>query len=309
MNKLLITCVLTATLAACGTGEKKHAQPTINPIDAIIEKAALYKSLIGDHQDEFGFIHSDKCDSLLFSGLISYAGVPVQVKQASNGNGKYFRTPYRDCYKHSRADSNHSRRSGSEISRDSLAGLFWAFRNSRELGEPRKIIEYGKSKNWIMGAGAIDRTYLTPNFVDTLYKLANRRYNGPKYIWIDPIKDHQRHIVALNIDLQGDIDGHISDQMYNLVKKFHRNSPNNKYFSFIRNKFSDGDQKDVIEFLLNERYFPSSKLPTSQNYCTEWLWMRHEDKDSWQPCGEGKTHTGGDFIFLAERLSRSAYQQ
>lgn len=306
MLKLLTLLTFVALFCSCDEEGKKKARPNRSPIDVIIEKANLYKQLIGGVQDDFGFIYSDHCDSLLYSGLISASGVAVDIEAASNGNGKYYRTPYHDCFLGHGTNIPGRRASGSEISRDMFAGLFWSLRNNLNVGESKKIIEYGRKQDWIMGRGAIDRTYLTPNFVDTLYKLADRKYKGPKYFWLDPIKDHQRHVVALNIALQGDIDGYISNSMYDLIKKFNKISPSNMLFSFIRNRYSHGDQSNVIEFLSDDTYFPNERLPTSADYCSEWLWLRDDRKDSWRPCDDGLTHSGGDFLFIAYLLMRAS---
>lgn len=294
-------CLITMFLA-CGSSSSKRAAPTINPIDVIIEKKTNYLERIKGVQDAYGFIHSDECDSLIFSGLIDYSGAEVDILAARNEQtGQWYRTPYQDCFRNEREDVDSSRRSKSTTSRDQLAGAMWSFFGAGDMASLSRIREYGQKNDWIMGDGPIDRVYFTPNFVDTLYRLLERDYKGPPYIWLDPIKDHQRHVVALNILLRGEKEQKIPRKAYDLLKKFLKKDPNNALFSYGVHRFSDGDQSHAISILLDESLFPDD-LPAER--CRRWLWEK--ESSSWKGCGsDTELATGGDFLFLATLLEDS----
>ncbi len=62
-------------------------------------------------------------------------------------------------------------------------------------------------------------------------------------------------------------------------------------------------KSEALAMLLNEGFFPSDGLPTSANYCTDWLTQRDDDPKDWSPCpDEAKTHSGGEFLFAAALL-------
>lgn len=286
---------------SCGVCEEKPAKPSRGPIDAIMDTRQTYLELIKGVDDDHGFVESDRCDSLLFSGLAAYGGHDVAITAArDNETGRWHRTPYHDCYRNERRDIDASRRSKSTISRDMLVGAMWALYGAGDLGSLERLIDYGRRNNWVMGKGSLDRTYLTPAFQDTLYRMTGRTYKGPPYLWIDPRSEHQRNVVALHILLRGELEGSISAEMLDLVREFKKDSPMNALFSYVWHRFSDGHQAETIELL--EMIFPPDRLPTSSDWCAEYLWMRDDDGSDWMPCDEGRTHSGADFLFVSKLL-------
>ena len=293
--------LLIGLLTSCGHG-KKDSVPTRNPIDAIIEKSEHYMSKIAEVQDAYGFIHSDTCDSVLFSGLINVAGAKVDLLAARDDKtGQWFRTPYKDCYSNFGASNGAARQSRSTISRDMFAGIFYSLYRSGNLVELERIRKYGQDHDWIMGQGTLDRVYMTPNLVETLYGLLGKKYSGPPYLWLDPGKDHQRHVVALNIILRGESVGSIPKEALSLLKGFLAAEPNNALFSYGVHRYTDGDQSTAIGVLLNEELFPSD-MPAMR--CRRWLWEREES--SWSNCDHKELSTGGDLIFLSHLLTWSS---
>lgn len=290
-------------MVSCGASKNLTPQETLNPLDAIMEMKQIYLENIRRVQDDYGFIHSDGCDSLLFSGLISVAGADVDIYAArDNQTTEWFRTPYKDCYRNERENINSSRRSKSTTSRDMYAGAMWSLYSKGDLVGLNDIRSWGRKNNWIMGKGPLDRVYFTPNFISTLYDLLERDYAGPPVFWIDPLKDHQRHVVALNILLKGAKRGSIPKKAYDLLKDFAKSDPNNALFSYGVNLYGSGDQSHAISILLDKRLFPMD-LPAKR--CRRWLWEKHSD--SWVECSEDDKElaSGGDFLFLAHLLENS----
>ena len=92
----------------------------------LLLRYSTYSQLVTDQQDSYGFLHVDRCDSTLWSGLLGAAGVPVDLTAARDSSGAWYRRPlsYAECY-----DCGGSK---STVSRDQLLGvLWWAWRSQR----------------------------------------------------------------------------------------------------------------------------------------------------------------------------------
>lgn len=293
----ILFCSILITSCDSGSNDKKE---TLQPIDVVKAKAELYADLYRERYPVGSFYLKDDCDSLLFSGLLCASGEYNSITDYRDSSGKWFdsfRTPAKTCYKDGR--------SGSEISRDMLVGAMFCLWAHGKTSDLEHLRDYGKRTNWIMGQGSIDRTYFTPNFQDTLYRLVDKEYKGPPYKWVDPRKDHQRHVVALNIILRGEHEGSITDDMLALLEKFTAEEPHNALFQYGRARFSDGNQSETINILVNNRWFPTDKLPTTKERCGRWLWERSNSHENWQACDNDTEHSGGDLLFVAWLLDKS----
>lgn len=279
-------------LLSCA-GKKNEAVETKANLFDLSEQKRFYLEQAKPLQDKHGFIESKECDSLLFSGLAWGSGFDVDIREAEFG-GAWFRTPDRRCYDEGR--------SSSDISRDMLVGLEFGAYLTKDHILLNELYDFGDSHKWVMGRGPLDYTYFLPQFQNTLRILIGKDDNLPE-VWVDPLKDHQRHIVALNIILRGEAEGNIRDDELKILEKFKKLEPRNALFQYGVHRFKDGDQSDTIVLL--DELFPKDHLPTNEDRCGRWLWERSETNPAWRPCKEKKRHTGGDFIFLVTLLERS----
>jgi hypothetical protein len=282
-------------LISCGT-EKHNAVRTVDTFPDLQEQRRVYLEKAKRVQDKYGWIETDECDSLLFTGLAYASGLKgVKILAGREPDGRWQRRPQGNCYGFIQGS----------ISRDMLIGLMWAAWATGNEEILNALYEYGKDHNWKMGDGDIDTVYLTPNFINTLKILIGKDDNLPE-IWIDPQKDHQRHVVALNIILRGEVEGNIRDDQLSVIKKFVKKQPKNALFQYGHHRFTDGDQSNAIAILRTKSLFPGNKLPTSKERCARWLWERREWSDNWLPCPDEKnTHSGGDFAFVVWLLEQS----
>jgi hypothetical protein len=105
--------------------------------DQLEEKYKIYKSLL--KQDQYGFIESDECDSLLFTGLVGcLPSITVNIDSAfDKTTGMWHRRPTSTpCFPNG---------SKSTISRDMLLGLAcYAYHNKR-LDISEQVIKYSLS--------------------------------------------------------------------------------------------------------------------------------------------------------------------
>jgi hypothetical protein len=133
---------------------------------------------IQEHQDEHGFIDTEHCDSLLFSGLLAYGGGDVSILAAERSPGEWLRRPtsYQECW-----ENGESR---STISRDQLLGVMWAtqaMEDEEALAILVPMYDYGKANNWIMGEGRLGGadTLMPPAYIALLADLLIARGYSP----------------------------------------------------------------------------------------------------------------------------------
>lgn len=286
---------------SCGT-EKIQKRNTISNFNILQDRSSFLLEEIKKDQDSFGFIHSDQCDSALFSGLISAGGAPVDIKAARDEKGQWFRTPYKDCYENEINDIQSSRRSKSTISRDMLIGILWSLYKTEDADALRELKTYAKKSKWIMGQGPIDRTFMTPNMRETLYNLLDQEYKGLIKGWVDPINDYDRHVVALNIALRGEKNGSISESAFDLIKKFEKIDQKNTLYKYIIARYSDKSQEQTIRMAIEQSEKYDRKM-----VCRRWLWEWHSD--TWEGCEKKEYNTGGLTIFIYELLRNSRGNQ
>lgn len=302
--KLITLILVTLMLLACGP---KHypADEQPSPKDVLKTKYSLYKDLSRSQADSKGHIMTDECDSVLFSGLYGTT-MPVELTLARDSNGMWHRRAlnYPECYP---TDSS------STISRDMLLGVMWYALVNNRLDIAEDLFEYGKSHDWIMGQGDISRIYFTPGLQATLaelvYRLGGENHRSYRSIPQTYSKNigFAAHLDILHILLRAELEGFMPDSAFQNMEYNYERSPKNPLFSYAHHKFTDGDQTETINFLLNSSLFPADRLPTTHDRCEPWLTQRDPGKD-WEPCGLDsvpKTHSGGDLLFVARLVLRN----
>jgi hypothetical protein len=299
MLKYLISLLL---LISCGTEhESNHAD-----VSVLADKVSRYKVLIQEQQDRNGFIHVDKCDSLLYSGLIGASGIDVDLRSAEGRDGEWFRRPiqYNECY-----SAGESR---STISRDGLLGVIWYGYINNDLKMLEDLYEFGERRDWFMGDDTVlgGHTYFTPLYRTILAK-AIAKLGGERHYWASvPLfmtkcePGYRCHLQVLQILLIGEIQGSISGDQLNLLRSICLENHNNPLFTMAYAKYTNGDYSRTIDLLSKAKY-PTHSLPTSAEVCSEWSIQRIDTHKDQLPCpAEGNIHSGGDLIFIYEMMNR-----
>ena len=287
--------ILSLVLSACGT-EKEDARRTKNDLSAVVEKSDFYLSKISTVQGADGFLKFGG-DSLGFTALAWGAGMIVDIEKARDTTGLWHRTTTHDCYPLGTC--------GSEQSKDHIIMLEIGSWLRGRLDIIKQVYNYGHSRSWVYGLGPIDRTYLVPPFQNTLKLLLGKRTQPPDFL-IDTHEGYQRHFVALDIVLRAEVQGFIRADRLKILKDFRASSPHNALFQYGYHRFTDGNQAQTIDILLNTRWFPLDRLPTSADRCSRWLWERDESGVDWRPCPKDDViHSGADLSFIVALLKRS----
>jgi hypothetical protein len=288
------TVPLLVALAACGTNS-----PTVSSNPDLSSKYQAYKSMYTPTQ--FG------CDSTLFSGLVgSVPGITVDLP-AARKDGVWTRNPDIDCYTEGLSKSS--------FSRDMFVGVLWWSVANKRLDVLEDVYQYCEQQTQFplggcfIGQGSVSdpRHWMSPNLVDTLAEsivylggenhfVARGLYSGES-----DVDGFQAHLSVLHVLLRGKIQNSLSDRQLRILKSQAERQPQNALFQAAYHKYSDGDQSAAIQILMNPALFPNDSLPSTSNYCTEWLWQRDfSNEKDWTPCPEqAKLHSGGDFLFAA----------
>jgi hypothetical protein len=298
--RLLLTILL---LAGCG-----HTQRT-EPVGGyqdpeLLAKGDFYSSLLPRVSDPDGFIEVDKCDSVHFSALLSAATIKFNVRAAVDDVGKLHRRPlrYKECYPDE---------SKSENSRDAYLMVLAYILAYEDLDLAETFFSYGQNHSWVMGAGELSRTAFTPN-MQAMYALAIQHLGGKSYperLYKIVLSANQAgyaaHLEVLTVLLLGKINGYIDAHNLGVLKNYYHKQPHNPLFAAAYYRYSGNEEARMasVATLKDERLFPSDRLPESKDRCEQWLVQRDEG-DDWQPCPEeGRTHSGGDFLFTEAVLA------
>lgn len=297
MFKKVITTAITTAILGCGPKPKQETYD-ISLIEQLKQKHELYLQLLPQVQDKHGYVDTDHCDALLFTGLLGTV-TEVAIEASRDDSGAWYRRPIeRPCYPDS---------SASTISRDMLIGLIWYSYKNNRLDLLEQLFEYGLEHNWIMGKGDIARTYFTPSMQSLLarviYKMGgtNHMLYRSIPIIISKVNDYQAHLAMLQILLLAEVTGYT--RYFEVIQYNYNRNPKNALFSYMYHRFYDGDQTETITNLLNTTYYPADKLPTDCDRGESWLHQRDYGSD-WEPDNKctGKKHSGGDFLFISNML-------
>lgn len=297
---LLIIGLGGAFLLSCG---KKGISP--KPDDRVEElktKLDLYVELSREHQDPYGFVATDHCDSTLTSGLYGiHPDIDVVMEAVIDDSGQWYRRPNKDCLS--------SGSSKSTFSRDMATGAFWFMWKNQRLDLAERMWDYGVRHNWIMGQGVqegLSRIYFTPSNISMLarliYALGGEDHSA-RHIPLVFFKNSgfEAHLDVLNILLNAEMSGKIAPLHLEILKYQNSKNPKNALYNYAYHRYTDGNYSKAYDTLLNTALFPSDRLPTTEDRYSDYLWARDEGPD-WYPRTSDRPqrdHEGVDFIFVA----------
>lgn len=271
------------------------------PID-LINKRDKYLDLSHTVQDAHGFVETVECDSLIFTGLYGAFGLIVDITAACSPSGQWFRKPGDDgcCW---RPEDTFN---GSTISRDMFTGLLWYIWKRKRLDLAEELYQYGQKNYWIMGQGDPGRLYFVPGLqaalAEIIYKLGGKnRWVARRMpqIWPTNLLGYEAHLELLSIAILGSMNGSIDGFMLTAVKAMYERNPQNPLTCALLHKYTDGDQTETYDILMNEQYYPKDRLPTESDRSARWLPERESiGTTDYQPGTGSRVWSGGDLVFV-----------
>jgi len=319
---------------------KKYYRKNIQISSKLEEKAKFYSSLV--KSDSYGFLLNELGDSLLFTSLVLASSKKYNILNysylftAESPRGKFFRHP-------SFLDGSWESEAASSISKDMMMGLAWALwrttsiitckdvinytlKHFFKIGDykphtnPNTIDKWVKSlpfflplflKRFLAKHEALSRVILIPiNFAKIYSKLSGRFHLLS--LFPEPLAknltDYQAHLQALQIALNGELNGYITEKEYKILLAHYQRQPLNCLFTSILAIYTG--EAHFLDFcetvLLDPKLFPVDRLPTSQDRRSKWLWEHdyNDESQNWTPDLENPPtlFSGGDLIFVISLL-------
>lgn len=298
--RLLIIVVVALVSGSCQFSGKKDKEPSepIGVWELLLEKHDLYVRLQPEVDGPSGFIDTDKCDSIHWTALRGVGqGKSAELRAAVEENGKVHRRPLsmKECYPDE---------SNSSIAREAIfyVAIHSLVFNDLELLD--RIWAYGKANNWIMGDGVASRTFFTLSAQAQLAQAIRALGGGEKPQAKFPVPrddgqvDYEAYIQMMGVLLEAlSNGGKISQESLDVVIEQSNRQPGNVVYKAMAVRWAGGDREAAAASLSNGAEYPNDRLPTSAEYCDEWLAQRDEGTDGWLPCpAEGRKHSGGDWL-------------
>lgn len=308
MNKFCIQlstaifCAILSTACSWLPRDNKSQESSASAIDQLRSKYNNYLSWSPEALTSLGWVHG--CDGLLHTSLLVVGGGSAyeHLFLAKADDGQWFRTPAKNCLKKGL--------SRSDISRDMLLGLLQAIVMTKDVETIDALIRYADEHEWVMGEsdGSLDgdnRVLLTPQFY-SLMQIVSSYCHGKRMQLDNSTRlasdyDFNDHLKLLKIRIMGIMYGGITDYELSYLKSVAKKEPHNAAAMMLKHRYTDGIQDKAIQILMNEKWFPSDRLPSSKDRCDFYLWSHSEDKD-WSGCDEDKLHPGHDFLWVAKDI-------
>lgn len=296
--------IILLILFSCGKSGIKSSTNS-NDLSSLTDKSSFYVEQIQERkQDSNGFIMTEKCDSLLFTGLLSAARPDLNINvSAAKRDGKWNRRPTHDCG----PEFGNSR---STISRDMMIGYFWHLWRAKDLISAVTLMDELKSNAYFLkGDGTPGELFMLPSYMNTLAEMI-KAMGGPEYniellmpaSFQSQPEGFEAHLTGWHIHLRGEILREIPTNNMEILTFLALKNSENPFFQALKAKYDDGNMDKVIDLLLNNNEWPNDSLPTTENHCDEWPIQREYQEKDWGACEPFHEHTGAELVAIYELI-------
>jgi hypothetical protein len=180
-------------LLGCGHfGIIKGKQPQATAKQRLVARYEANKAKL------IGWPSRTDCDATLWAGLAKAGGVDLDLTEAKDKEGKFYRNPNHDCFDH--------KRSRSDFSGDMLMGLVLAL----DRHNLRLYHAWLKVRRYRTGRGDPITSIIKPNIMGVMSRRTKLEYY-PRFPYAANKKDYVRHIQMLMIYVDGRTTGHITE--------------------------------------------------------------------------------------------------
>lgn len=268
---------------SCGRDHEPKDPATAELVEALRAKYRDAKERAAGHlAEDLPWIAPMDCDGMLWNGMACAVGIPVDLSLAMDGNNDAHRRPFPPaCWDKEKGDLG----AGATFSNDMAIGKLWCHWRARDQAALEKWAGRLEGRNFVMGEpwpeeagrlvlsvngqGILGRILfgLSRGQIDKSYRRLFRAYFPAE-------KDHERHVQALSIALQGEVSEglrensldatvqdaenpelsllDINDQMKTRLADLVHSEPQNPLFHAANGVYS-GDFTQAIALLLDEK--------------------------------------------------------
>ncbi len=117
--------------------------------------------------------------------------------------------------------------------------------------------------------------------------------------WLPGAVDYERHVQTWHILLRERLYSEIEESAPERLQSFAASQPNNPLY-----QYAVGSTDVAIQLLIDPRYYPADRLPTSSDRCEPWLIQRDDTSNGYRPCDENRTHSGGEILSLGYLITK-----
>jgi hypothetical protein len=297
MRYLLLVIAL---LLGCSS-KKDNETLTPSRIEALDKRAERYceqsKKLYLDYDETA----DPNCDAALFTALhgLKCDYVSVDQFESKDEPGKLCRRPGCTCWDN-RVEGSPKSHSG--FSKDQAAGMQLYLATYPDKSLVDRIVDYGKENNWVVcdadtQGGLLGSCLMSAKLITRWGDLAGKDPGSSSLT--SKQTETSAHVLVMTILAENQIYGAISNKSLKHLRTQAAREPNNLVYQAALSRFSDSPQADDVARRLLE-FFPED-LPTTDDYCTPYLYQRDEIRDGevnpdWLPCKGERTHMGTDFL-------------
>ena len=252
----------------------------LDSLQALLKKERLYRGLAQYHRGEFGFIGTDKCDSLLLSSLIACRkDFPVSLSMSRDVHGYFHRLPLSmpECY---------PERSKSSMSRDMMTGYAFYLAMTGQHAEASNTLSSLEENDYVMGIGDPSRLILMPTLEKLLAMISkdNTLENKMRRRMYTPLpknlKGYQIKLDILAIMAIGHIQGGLTEKQMKSVRHYASTVPSCPLAMMLLAMYDSKYSLDETIALLNkEAIFPNGRLPTNRDRYVDWFWDAQNPED------------------------------
>lgn len=311
--KYFIFLLVTIT-SGCGWFKKDNKATPSAHISELSDRDATYCALSKPIVESHGGTTDEHCDAALFTSLHA-----LQCGYANPGifedgtTGKLCRRPGCTCYPKQPGLSS----SDSGFSKDMATGMqvFYSARPDKDFA--KRVSGY-LADNKLTACDAVDAVTLASKCVMSskiVYRWAQVEKLGAERDRDEPSDEPQAltgntefraHLDILGILTEYQLYSGISNSSIDTIKEQADREPNNLLYQAMLAKFVKGNQREIAEKLLLK--FPADRLPTSDDWCTDYLYQRDEIRDGglnkdWLPCDNKEIHSGTDYLLVSYILN------
>jgi hypothetical protein len=203
---------LTLIVIACSSKKHEAESSSDDRKLALTYLVQEQRLALTEEAGESHWLAPHECDSSLWNGEALAAGVDaIDLSIAEYSPGEIHRRPPPSCWDGSDQGSK------STVSNDMILGWMAGMWRTRDLAALQRLADYGEEHEWVMGKPfpeMASRVVLKPNQIGLLgrmiYALSNGRDDRSYRKWFKLYtavsEDYEKHIQALSIMLQGEVD-------------------------------------------------------------------------------------------------------